>query len=247
MAAFLSAYSKKLPGVLFALCVLSSAQTRCFGQVDTGYVRNPFGWIINAGESELLTLRPELDAWTLTNYKVTEVQWPHFYAAGSLFYDRFKLGLDFNFGSAFQYQSVDAGFQVTGQDSRIASWLEFDYGEMYGEFSNIRPLKYQPTPAQAGQNLVLAYQQPYIGITSITYPNFLHFKLENQDSDPTFFAHSFYIGFFFSVCYLPGRQYCQYGYADKGNFQAVNIYNIPTLNPWEITAGIFIGISGRVR
>ena len=139
---------------------------------------------------------------------------------------------------------VYVGAKLFGHDKTITSWLNVEVGEMYANFSDIKPLNYTLYPDQIGQRMELHYNAGYIGLSLRNYLNFLHFNARAKH-----LAVPFNFGFYISGGITPFVQHWHYGYNsssddddDGGDFIATRAYGIPKLSHYYVNTGLFMAL-----
>ena len=227
--------NKLLPAAVFILITAQNA----FSQRNVSNLQPENMLVMNIGVDNFFISRQAFDKWTRVNFNLVENNNPNiFFDFGGIFraYD-FGISATSN-GIGFDLTQGYIGRRLTRPRSPVSSWLNLEFGGIYGQFTNIRPVNYVLTPDQVGQKLQLRYSSNYWGLTSKNYLNFLHYNAP-------FFGHKkipINTGVFASVDYQPYHRQWKYGYYNQDTvFTSVKIKTIPLLGKIHGTAGIFCG------
>ena len=224
--------------VALVTLTLLTAQN-AFGQRNVSNVQPANMFIMNFGVDDISISRQAFDKWTRTNFNLVEQANSNFiFDVGGIF-RAYDFGVDFiGNGIGFDFTQGYIGRRLTGVRSPVSSWLNLEFGGIYGQFTNIKPVNYTLTADQVGQKLQLRYGSSYWGFTSKNYLNFLHYNAP-------FFGHKkipVNTGFFVGADYQPYRRQWKYGYYNQDTiFTSVKIKTIPLLGKVHGTAGVFMG------
>jgi len=234
---------KKIVLLLFLL----TAARGSFAQLAANdSVKNVF--VLSFGAHQTIMNNPGFNNWTLTNYHKKINNPINIEGDLTFFIKTYDVGLQYS-ANSFAFTTVHLGTHLTAAQSKLSSWLDFDFGQLYIKRTDMAPIDYTPTPDQQGENLKLEYSVYYIGLTSKNYLNNLHFHFGKHKKT------SFNAGFYLSAGYDPfnDRQWT-YGYNDNAHttinsdgtttvpYKSVTINSIPPLNRFFMEAGIFAGI-----
>jgi hypothetical protein len=222
--------------IAMVLCLLLLSQSS-FCQRN-GYNLQPDSMLFFAmGISSTSINRQAFDQWTRANYNLVESRRVNTLVDFGIIGGPFDFGVNLNVGSAFSTSTFYIGGRLTSKSSPISSWLNLEFGEFLGVFTNIAPLNYVPTPDQVGQKLELHYRQGYIGLSSKNFLNFLHFNAKlGKGKIP------FNTGFYLGAGFQPGSNDWKYGYYNTDTvFVGRKIHNIPKLGRVQVTGGVFVG------
>jgi hypothetical protein len=177
------------------------------------------------------------DQWTRANYNLTERYTQDYFLNLDYIFGRNSVGIIGTFTKPVDSFSGYYGRRLTGDNSPIGSWLNFEFGFNQGFFKNIAPVNYTPTPAQQGQNLELHYNSLLVGLSTRNYLNFLQFNIKiGRGHIPV------NTGVYASLKWQPFSRTWSYGYYDQDTvFRSVKITSIPKLGKIQGTAGVFVG------
>ncbi|HVS93486.1 MAG TPA: hypothetical protein VHE59_15710 [Mucilaginibacter sp.] len=226
--------------LLFIAPVISSAQLNNRDE--------PFNvMMVGVGMQETFITNAAFDAWTQLYHHRMISSRPAFGGELDYIYKRFDIGGHLTVPYPYGVAGAYIGTRVTRRRSPLAMFLNFEAGGFYGHYKNIPPLYYMPTSDQAGQDLYLRYTALYIGLSTRTYFNRLHFRIGSRKK-----GISVNSGLFVTGGYMPFGRRWEYGYdtieynADENGsstvFNGVKISTIPYMSRFFVNAGLIVAV-----
>jgi hypothetical protein len=197
--------------------------------------------MVSAGISQTGINPSAFNSWTLNNYNKLE----HVGAGFNLDMVVINNHYEYGFGAAitepYATLSLYAGRRLTPENKIIGSYLNLVAGEFLAVYNNIPLTGYTPPPAARGHQIELHYADPFAGLQSRNYFNFLHFKTGKGKN-----AVSFNPGCMFNLSYMPWGGNWQYGYytgsGKSEDFHGTRETGIPNLSKVFWGTGLFLGI-----
>jgi hypothetical protein len=235
---------KKIVLLIFVL----AAAGRSFAQLAANDSSKKV-FVLSLGVHQSFMNNPAFNAWTLSNYNKKINSTINGEGDLTFFMKKYDAGLHYSSANSFDFTALYFGLRLTSVQSKVSSWLNFDFGGLNIDRSDLAPVDYTLTPDQQGKKLKLEYSMYYIGLTSKNYLNNLHFHFGKHKKT------SFNTGFYLSAGYDPFNDRAwSYGYDDNANatidsdgnttvpFKSVKVNSVPLLNRFFMEAGIFVGI-----